>query len=454
MSLSRYAKKTIGILGAARSGLALGKGLRVVQAIPIFWDDTPQGRQTAQDQGFQVSDITQEAFWTNNKPDLLCVSPGIAHLYPTMHPAIRLAVRSHVLVDNDISLYLQDYTGTSVGITGSNGKSTTSALIHHLLKTSGRDVELGGNIGNAVFNLPETPNVVLELSSYQTDLAQYLKTSIAVFINLSDDHLDRHNGRGGYFAAKERLIAQANFAVIGVDEPEGIFLANRYSEKILLMSVKYSLRGSQPSIFVEKNRIILWNGMTETHAFTLENANGLLGVHNQQNACAAVAVATRMGLTPDQIQQGLNSYKSLAHRMEEVAVINGVKFINDSKATNADAAEKALNSFQNILWIAGGVAKDGGITTLAPLFDRIKKTYLIGQAAEAFGHTLINQNTTISHTLENAVNTAFEEAEAGDVILLSPACASFDQFNNFEHRGDVFRSAVLALQEKKIHADT
>lgn len=451
MLCEQYAGKKIGILGAARSGLALGQALVAAGAAsPVFWDDTPKGRQQAEDHGFTVKDMTNPEFWHINNLDLLSVSPGIAHLYPVMHPAIALAMTHNIPVDNDISLYLYHSKAMHIAVTGSNGKSTTSALIQHIFQHAKRNAQLGGNIGMAVFNLPPTDYAILELSSYQTDLARYLKTDTSVFLNLSDDHLDRHNGRGGYFAAKERLIHETGFAVIGIDEPEGLFLANRYRDKTCIISTQRKLRRNIPSVFMEGTDIVVWNMIEETHRFDLHGANGLKGQHNHQNACAAVAVALHTGLTTHEIQAGLKNYKSLAHRMEEIAVINGITFVNDSKATNADATAKALAAFENIHWIAGGTPKEGGIASLTSYFSRIKKSYLIGKAAQDFAKILQQENNpfTIEHTLEYAVQAAFAEAKADDVILLSPACASFDQFDSFEHRGDTFRQIVGIMQKQ------
>lgn len=447
--LEKYAGQTVGILGAGRSGMALAHALETSGAQSIVWDDTQAGQQAVTQAGLRLTDMTQPDFWQASPPALLCVSPGIAHLYPTMHPAIALAMETGVLVDNDISLFLKENTGKIISITGSNGKSTTSTLVHHLLQEGGKAVQLGGNIGNAVFNLKSTDYTVLELSSYQTDLAQYLKTDLAVFLNLSDDHLDRHNGRGGYFAAKERLIAQAKHVIIGVDETEGLFLANRYNDKAVRMSVRRPLRGKTPAIFIENSHITVWDGQNQTHSFSLANAPNLLGIHNWQNACAAVSVALHMGVSTHAIQNGLASYGGLAHRMEDVGTYAGVRYVNDSKATNADAASKALQAYNNILWIAGGVPKEGGITSLLHLLERVKHTYLIGEAAPEFAHTLSGYSVTQADTLERAVAEATHTAQPGDVVLFSPACASFDQFEDFEQRGNAFRRFVHNLHENE-----
>ncbi|HSF94559.1 MAG TPA: UDP-N-acetylmuramoyl-L-alanine--D-glutamate ligase, partial [Thermohalobaculum sp.] len=390
----------------------------------------------------------------------LIVSPGIPHLYPAPHPAIVAAQAAGVPVDNDVGLFFQamaepqefDDEGPEpkvIAVTGSNGKSTTTALIHHILKRAGKRTQMGGNIGRGVLDLdPPAPGeiVVIELSSYQIDLARSLAPDIGVFLNLSPDHLDRHGGLGGYFAAKRRLFEQGAPArsVIGVDEPEGRFLAN-HVEAPIAVSVKTRLRGEGWAVFMNKHHLTEWRAGKQVSAIDMRAALALKGAHNHQNACAAYAACRAAGLGPRQIEAGLMDFPGLAHRMERIGEAGGVTFVNDSKATNADAAEKALLSFENIRWIAGGQPKEGGITPLRPLFGRIARAYLIGEAAPAFAATLGDTPHTLCGTLAEAVTAARAEARPGDVVLLSPACASFDQFDNFEARGEAFRSLVTAF---------
>ena len=449
----------VGVLGMGRSGLAAAGALQAGGADPICWDDSPEGRKAGVNAGFTVRDLTREREWEG--VTALIVSPGIPHLYPAPHPAIERAMAAGIPVDNDIGLFFRemgawepglddvgDGDPTIVCVTGSNGKSTTSALIHHILNGAGREAQLGGNIGVGVLDLDyptSQDTIVLELSSYQTDLARSLAPDIAVFLNLSDDHLDRHAGRGGYFAAKARLFEAGapERVVIGVDEPEGRYLANRLegvADKIIRIGGREGWTVSMKKSFLTERQ----NGK-QTGSFDLRAAPALRGAHNGQNACAAWAACRMMGLGPKQIEAGLVSFAGLPHRLEHIAEIDGVTYVNDSKATNADAAEKALLSYENIRWIVGGQPKEGGIASLLPLLDRVKKTYLIGHAQQAFATQLGDAPHTLCDTLENAIATAKADAEPGETILLAPACASFDQFTSFEARGEAFREAVAEL---------
>lgn len=313
---------------------------------------------------------------------------------------------------------------------------------------------MGGNIGRGVLDLDPPADgeaIVLELSSYQLDLARALAPDVAVFLNLSPDHLDRHGGLGGYFAAKRRLfeLGAPDHAVIGMDEAHGRYLATAFQDDaedgagLTRIATTQKLKGEARSVFMNKNHLTEWRGK-QIAAFDMRGAPALQGTHNHQNACAAWAAARALGIGPKLIQQALETFPGLPHRMERVGEVDGVLYVNDSKATNADAAEKALLTYRDIRWIAGGVAKEGGITPLLPLMDKVAKTYLIGAAAEAFAATLADHPHEMCGDLATAVARATAEATAGDVILLSPACASFDQFTSFEARGDAFR--VLAQE--------
>ena len=442
-----YSGKRVGVLGLGRSGIATARGLQAGGAWPVCWDD---GEDARKDCPFEVADITRE----REAAELaaLIVSPGIAHLYPDAHPAIVRAQANGIPVDNDVGLFFQalpdlepddDPEPKVIAITGSNGKSTTTALVAHILTETGRPTQMGGNIGRGVLDLepPEAGTVyVLELSSYQTDLARVMAPNVAVFLNLSDDHLDRHAGRGGYFAAKKRLfeIGAPETAIVGIDQPEGRFLAGTLDTPVRI-SVEQKLRGSGRSVFMNKAFLTEWRGK-QIAAVDLREMATLVGTHNHQNACAAWAAARAVGIAPRQIEAAMRTFPGLAHRMELLGTQGEITWVNDSKATNADAAEKALKSYPRIRWIAGGLAKAGGIEPLAPLFDRIAKAYLIGEAAQTFADTLGQVPHDISTDLASAVASAASEAEPGDVILLSPAAASFDQFKSFEARGDAFRS--------------
>ena len=299
--------------------------------------------------------------------------------------------------------------------------------------------------------------VVLELSSYQIDLARALQPDIAVFLNLSPDHLDRHGGLGGYFAAKRRLftLGGPSRAIIGVDENEGRFLANVMREDaatgdpVIAISVTRKLAGDGWTVTARKGFLAEWRHGRQVASIDLRPMLTLPGAHNHQNACAAYAAARSLGLAPRQIEAALATYPGLPHRSQLVATWRGVRIVNNSKATNADAAEKALASFERIRWIAGGRPKEGGIDALKPLFPRIAKAYLIGEAAQDFAATLGDTPHTITGTLDAAVTQALADAEEGDVVLLAPACASFDQFESFEHRGATFEASVRAIIDQK-----
>ena len=455
----------VGVLGLGRSGLAAAWALRDGGAEVLCWDDGEAARERAEAEGFVVADLTRDKPWDGVLA--LIVSPGIPHLYPAPHPAVVKAQEHGAVVDNDVGLFFRSFATQEwdnfdplprvICVTGSNGKSTTTALIAHILSEAGKPVQMGGNIGRGVLDLEpahEGDHVVLELSSYQTELARTLQPDIGVFLNLSPDHLDRHGGIGGYFAAKARLftLGGPERSVIGLDEIEGRFLANQLREGaagndpvIGLISGRKG-GGDGWNVFARKGFLSEWRHGRQVASIDLREMPTLPGAHNHQNASAAYAVCRSCGLAPRVIEAAMKTYPGLAHRCQIVGEKRGVTFVNDSKATNADAAEKALLAFKNIRWIAGGMPKEGGIAPLMPLMDRVVKTYLIGEAAEGFGNTLDGHPHEVSGTLEAAVAAAYAEAETGDVILLAPACASFDQFANFEARGDAFVAAFAGLE--------
>jgi UDP-N-acetylmuramoylalanine--D-glutamate ligase len=420
-------------------------------------------RAKAEAEGIALADLTRAENYEGVKA--VIVSPGIPHLYPAPHPAVSAAWDAGVAVDNDIGLFFRSFATPEwerfgrlpqvVAITGSNGKSTTTALTAHVLRTAGRPVQVGGNIGRGVLDLDPAEEgmvMVLELSSYQIEVARALQPDIAVFLNLSPDHFDRHGGMGGYFAAKRRLFTQGgpSRSIIGIDENEGRFLANTMREEagagdpVITISVKRKPEAEGWQVHARKGFLAEWRRRRQVASIDLRGMLTLPGAHNHQNACAAYAVARTLGMAPRQIETALASYPGLAHRSELVATWKGVRIVNDSKATNADAAEKALASFERIRWIAGGRPKEGGIEALRPLFPRVAKAYLIGEAAEEFAATLGETPHVVAGALDAAVAAALAEAEEGEVVLLAPACASFDQFESFEHRGDAFVAAVQA----------
>ena len=455
-----YSGQKVAVLGLGRSGLATAKSLEAGGAQALCWDDGAEARAAAEAQGLTLYDLNHANAWQDVA--LLVVSPGIPHLYPTPNKLIARAMEASVPVDNDIGLFFRAFatpdwdhfevTPKVVAVTGSNGKSTTSALIDHILGEAGRDVQLAGNIGRGVLDIDTATNgsvVVLELSSYQTELARALTPDIAVLTNLSPDHLDRHGGMGGYFAAKRRLFAEGgpDRAVIGVDEPEGVFLAGQLSEgaaddRVIRVSISRKLTGPGWHVFTRKGFLVESRKGRQVASIDLRNIKSLPGVHNQQNACAAYAVARSLGLAPRAIEAGFRSFTGLPHRSQLVEEAGGVSFINDSKATNVESAAAALQAFNNIRWIAGGLGKDGGIDALAPHLNRVSKAYLIGHSAREFALQLGDTPYEVCESMEKAVALASEEAQMGDTVLLAPAAASFDQYPDFEARGRDFIACV------------
>lgn len=458
-----YAGRKVAVLGLGRSGLATARALIAGEAEPLLWDDSPEARARAEAEGFTLHDLTRAGAFEGVA--LLVTSPGIPHLYPSPNKVIARALEAGIPVDNDIGLFFRSYAGPEwddfdtaprvICVTGSNGKSTTTALIHHILEEAGRPTQMAGNIGRGVLDIDPAEDgevVVLELSSYQTDLARALTPDIAVFTNLSPDHLDRHNGMGGYFAAKRRLFAEGgpDRAVIGVDEAEGRYLANQISEgpqddRVIRISSGTKLEAFGWSVFARKGFLAEWRRGKQVASIDLREIKGLPGAHNHQNACAAYAACRALGLAPKLIEAALHSFAGLPHRSQLVGEKSGLRFINDSKATNVDSAAKALQAFASIRWIAGGMGKDGGIAALLPFVGSVKKAYLIGHSARDFALQLGDLPHEICETMERAVARAAEEAEAGDVVLLAPAAASFDQYPNFEKRGEDFTARVQAL---------
>ncbi len=458
-----FRDRRVGVLGLGRSGLSAARALRDGGADPLVWDDNADARDRAKAEGFASHDLTKHGAFEDVAA--LIVSPGIPHLYPTPNKVIAAAWAAGVPVDNDISLFFQSFATRDwesfdqmpkvIAVTGSNGKSTTSALIHHILQEVNRPTQLAGNIGRGVLDLEPAIDgevVVLELSSYQTDLARNLTPDVAVFTNLSPDHLDRHSGFGGYFAAKRRLFAEGgpDRAVIGVDEPEGQYLANQMSggngdDRVIRMSSGTKLSGPGWNVFAKKGFLAEWRKGRQVANIDLRGVAGLPGAHNHQNACAAYAACRTLGLAPKVIEKAFHSFGGLPHRSQRIAEVGGVSFVNDSKATNVDSAAKALQAFKNIRWVCGGLEKEGGLDGLLPHLSGVKKAYVIGREAQAFALQLGDLPHEVCTTMEVAVAKAASEADAGDTVLLAPAAASFDQYDSFEKRGDDFAAQVAKV---------
>lgn len=457
-----FAGAKVAVLGLGRSGLATARALQAGGAIPVCWDDNPAAREKAEAEGFATADLLKHGAFDDIAS--LIVSPGIPHLYPDPNRVIAAAWAAGVPVDNDIGLFFRSFATADwaehdtpprvIAVTGSNGKSTTSALIHHILTEAGKPAQLAGNIGRGVLDIdpPEDGGVVvLELSSYQTDLSRALTPDVAVFTNLSPDHLDRHGGMGGYFAAKRRLFAEGgpDRAVIGVDENEGRYLANQLSEgaaddRVIRVSADQKLTGPGWQVFARKGFLSEYRKGRQAASIDLRGVQGLPGAHNHQNACAAYAACRTLGLSPRVIEDAFHSFGGLPHRSQTIAQVGGVRYVNDSKATNVDSAAKALCAFDNIRWICGGLEKEGGLGGLLDALGSVKKAYVIGREAAHFALQLTGVEAEICTDMETAVARAMTEAEEGDTVLLAPAAASFDQYDNFEQRGDDFTTRVRA----------
>jgi UDP-N-acetylmuramoylalanine--D-glutamate ligase len=457
--VTTFAGRSVALFGLGGSGLSTARALVAGGARVSAWDDGAPGRANAQEHGIELVDL-EHADWRGF--DALILSPGVPLTHPSPHWTVERARAAGIEIIGDIELFCREREAhapgaTFIAITGTNGKSTTTALIAHILRRAGKDVQLGGNIGTPILDLepPSEERIhVIECSSFQIDLTPSLAPTIGILINLTPDHIDRHGTMDHYAAVKERLVAGAEIALVGVDDAYSHAIGARLTaarcegQRVIPVS---AARVLDWGFYVENGKILYReSGHAPEEAETLGDlsaARALRGAHNAQNAAFAAGAVWHCGLCCEEIAGGLADYPGLPHRMEEVARRGRVLFINDSKATNADAAEKALLSFDDIFWIAGGKAKEGGIEPLRPLFPRIRKAYLIGAAAQDFAATLEGAVPYEQcETLDRALDRAAEDAALSDarepVVLLSPACASYDQFANFEARGDAFRRLV------------
>jgi UDP-N-acetylmuramoylalanine--D-glutamate ligase len=452
--------RTVAVFGLARSGLAAAKALIAGGAGLACWDENEETCAAAAAEGLELVDL-HEADWSSFAA--LVLAPGVPLTHPSPHWTVLRAQAAGVEIIGDIELFARAVAMAPehkrpriVAITGTNGKSTTTALIGHVLKAAGRDARVGGNIGVGVLDLPDMHGgaiYVLELSSYQLDLTSTLKPDVAILLNISPDHLERHGGMEGYLAAKRRVLlnqGKGDTAVIGVDDAFGqqicteITAANKRT--IWPISARKSIgRG----VYVLQGRLYDAVDGRVSEVIDLTPIRSLPGRHNWQNAAAAYATARALGVSTADAAEGLQSFPGLAHRMETIGAIGNVRFVNDSKATNVDAARQAMSSYPRFYWIAGGRPKEGGISGLEDLFGGIARAYLIGEAEADFARTLEGHAPYArAGSLDAAVRAAFADArkEEGEaIVLFSPACASFDQYADFEERGEAFRAAVQAL---------
>ena len=458
----------VAVFGLGRTGVSAALSLVAGGATVWAWDDNEASRTAAAQKGVPLKDL-KTADWSQVNEFVL--SPGVPHYLPKAHWSAELARSAKVPIICDIEILAREVNARPVrqrpkiiAITGTNGKSTTTTLIGHILKSCGKDAQIGGNIGRGVLDLDNMHSgtfYVIELSSYQLERTQSLRADAAVFLNLSPDHLDRHGTMEVYGKAKQAIFAnqsKGDTVVLGVDDAYCKALCTELKVKngrsIIPVSARRSM-GHGVSVLGGK----LFSNLTRKayEVCDLNQAKALEGQHNWQNAAAAFAAIRSFGIDAKDIGQAILSFPGLAHRMETIGTLRNVRFVNDSKATNADAARQALASYKNIFWIAGGVPKDGGIEPLKDLFGNVQSSYLIGEASNEFAKTLksTGKNFAKTGTLEMALLKATKDAlESGlenPIVLLSPACASFDQFKNFEIRGDAFRSQARQLMGIENH---
>lgn len=464
--LSPLPRQSYAVLGLGVSGLATATALRAAGLPVHVWDDDADRRAAAQAQGFALRDIVAEGA---AGIDRLVLSPGIPRSYPTPHPAVATCLAAGAAIVGDIDLLAQARPHARlIGITGTNGKSTTTALIGHLLTEAGVANAVGGNLGPAALTLPDPgPNgwTVLEVSSYQLETLTAPRWSMAVFLNLSNDHLDRYPDMTAYCAAKERLIhhlAAGATAVVGVDDVWTQGVADRAVARGLRVVPISADRLLAKGISAPAGGLV--DGTTGATVLDLREAKSLPGAHNWQNACAAYAVARSVGVPADVLAEGLRTFPGLAHRQQRVrelpsATGGRIVFVNDSKATNAEAAAKALSSYDTIYWIAGGRPKPGGLEPVDPYRNRLRAAFLIGEGQDMFaayldGHVPCERHATLARAVEAAYARALADRVDSAVVLLSPACASWDQFAGFAARGEAFEAAAAGLSARLLaHSD-
>ena len=455
VSLDFAKDRTYAVMGLGKSGAVAARALARAGAKVLAWDDTEAGRSHVTGMtGVELVDLAARGL---GEVDALILSPGIPHTYPEPHPVAAEAKKRDLSIIGDVELLLRALPDRRVvAITGTNGKSTTTALIGHILAEAGLQVEVGGNLGRPALEFEDPGRdgvLILELSSYQLELTPSLAPTVAVWLNITPDHIERHGNLAGYIAAKRRIFAHqppGSVAVIGVDDEPSHEVAEklrRDGARLIEISGHEQVVGG---VYADHGVLIDARTGQPRRMLELGRAPALPGMHNAQNAAAAAAACMALGLGREVIAEGITTFPGLAHRQERVAVSGNVTYVNDSKATNADAAARALACYDPIYWIAGGRAKQGGVEPLAPWFNRVKRAYLIGESAGAFVRQIGDAcPTVLCRTLDSAVRQAHADAQAdglrGATVLLSPAAASFDQFPNFEVRGEQFSALVRDL---------
>jgi UDP-N-acetylmuramoylalanine--D-glutamate ligase len=450
-----YEHKRIAVMGLGVAGLPTARALMASGAEVLAWDDGVESRNAAAAAGVPIVDLMAND-WAGI--DTLVLSPGIPHTFPKPHPIAERARQSDVAIICDVDLLGRaEPDATYVGITGTNGKSTTTALIAHILKSAGRTLEVGGNLGPAVLDfapLGKNGIYVLEMSSYQLERTGSISFDVAVLLNVSPNHIDRHGDLAGYVAAKTRIFAsnrKPQTAVVGVDDDDCRRIADALAADGRRRVVRITREAPQPGMVgAEGTRLVDRSEGEARIVVDLKDAPDLPGRHNAQNAAAAYAATRALGVSPEAIAAAMKTYRSLPHRLERVATIDGITYVNDSKATSPEATVWALTSYERVYWIAGGLSKEVGYDALVPHLKRIAHGFLVGKAAKEIADFLARHKVphTILETLDRAVPAAHAKAKAeraAKVVLLSPACASFDQYRSFNARGDAFRALVLRL---------
>jgi UDP-N-acetylmuramoylalanine--D-glutamate ligase len=445
--------KNIVVFGLGKAGMASVKSLSNGGAFITASDDSKDSMLALDSQKIANVKIEYYNLINWNIVDILVLSPGVPFTHPKPHPVVIAAQKENCPVICDIELlYLANKKANFIGITGTNGKSTTTALTGHILKNSGTKTQVGGNIGIPALNLEnlsDDGNYVIEMSSYQLDLVTQTKFNIAVWLNITPDHIDRHGDIEGYIKAKKRIFqnqGKDDVAVIGVDD---VFSENVYNDLKKQAKISHIIPVSVDKILPDGVSIIngvngvLVDNIDKKIEIKLGELKKLQGKHNAQNIAMAYVACKYSGVDSENFLKGVRSFDGLPHRMQYITEKNGVLYINDSKATNAEAASKALGTFKNIYWIAGGVSKAGGIEPLQEYFPKIKHAYLIGAAQDEFattldGKVLYSKCGDLKNAFMKAKKDAENSGENNSVVLLSPACASFDQWSNFEVRGSAF----------------
>ena len=452
----------VAVLGLGKSGAVAARVLMKSGAEVWAWDDNEDRRAAARAAGIPLVDLYSRDW---REPAALVLSPGIPHSYPEPHPIARMAKDAGCEIICDIELLGRARRNARyLGITGTNGKSTTTALIGHILETAGRRVAVGGNLGTPALGFDDLDDgglYILEMSSYQLELTVSITFEVAVLLNISPDHLDRHGGFDGYVAAKKLIFHRQTArrsAVVGIDDDTsaGICAALKEAGGRAVIPISGEQRAAG-GVYVRDGVLHDETDGAAVPALDLKGIRTLPGAHNWQNAAAAYAACKAAGVAPPAIAAGMRGFPGLPHRQEPVSAVDGILFVNDSKATNSEAAAKALACYRPIYWIAGGRAKDDDLTVLEPGLARVRHAFLIGEAEErlaAFldGKVPVTRCGDLATAVAEAHAMAGSAAGDGGAVLLSPACASFDQFADFEARGEAFRALVEALPGERAKA--